>query len=68
MSYGVGCRCVSDPVLLQLWCGPAATAPIRRLALEPPYAVGAALKRLKKKSELTENIMEEVPWRTEENC
>ena len=28
---------------------PAATAPIRTLAWEPPYAGGAALKRQKKK-------------------
>ena len=42
----------SDPELLCLWCRPVATAPIRPLAWEPPYAVGAALekaKRLKKK-------------------
>ena len=26
------------------WCWPAATAPIRPLAWEPPYAMGAALK------------------------
>ena len=31
--------------LLWLWCRPAATAPIRPLAWEPPYATGAALKR-----------------------
>ena len=31
-----------DPVLLWLWCGPAAIAPIRPLAWEPPYAAGAA--------------------------
>ena len=29
----------------ELWCGPAAAAPIRPLAWEPPYAPGAALKR-----------------------
>ena len=33
---------VKEPVLLWLWCRPAATAPIRPLAWEPPYAVGAA--------------------------
>ena len=27
---------VKDPVLLWLWCRPAATAPIRPLAWEPP--------------------------------
>ena len=45
MSYGVGCRCSSDPELLWLWCGPAAAAPIRHLAWELPYATSAALKR-----------------------
>ena len=35
---------VKDPVLLQLWRRPTATAPIRRLAWEPPYAMGVALK------------------------
>ena len=44
MSCGVGRRRGSDPALL--W--PAAMAPIRPLVWEPPYAVGAALKRKKK--------------------
>ena len=35
--------------MLWLWCRPAATAPIRPLAWDPPYAAGAALKRQKKK-------------------
>ena len=47
MSSGVGCRCGSDLALLWLWYRPAATAPIRSLAWEPPYDVGAALKRQK---------------------
>ena len=33
---------VKDPVLLWLWCRPAAAAPIRPLVWELPYAVGAA--------------------------
>jgi len=45
MSSGVGRR---DPELLWLWCRPAATAPIRPLAWEPPYAVGAAQEMAKK--------------------
>ena len=49
MSCGVGRRCGSDLALPWLWCRPAATAPIRSLAWEPPYVVGAALKRQKKK-------------------
>ena len=44
---------VKDPALLWLWRRPAATAPIRPLAWEPPYATGAAqeiAKRQKKNS------------------
>ena len=39
---------VEDPALLWLWCRPVATAPIRPLAWEPPYAAGAALKKQNK--------------------
>ena len=49
MSYGVGLRGSSDPALLWLWYRPAALALIRSLAWEPPYAMGAALKRQKAK-------------------
>ena len=49
VNYGVGHRCGSDPVLLWLWPRPAATASIRLLAWETPYAIGAALKRKKKR-------------------
>ena len=48
MSYGVGCRRGWDPVLLWLWHRLAATAPIRPLAWEPPYAAGAAQEIAKK--------------------
>ena len=48
-AMGVGCRRSSDPELLWLGCRPAATAPIQPLAWEPPNAMGAALKRPKKK-------------------
>ena len=48
MSCGVGCRCGSDPTLLWLWRRPAATAPIRTLAWEPPYAVEVALEMAKR--------------------
>ena len=51
MSCGVGHRNSSDPALLWLWHRHAATAPIRPLAWEPPYATGAALKSQKKKKE-----------------
>ena len=50
----VGRRRGSDPALLWLWCRLTATAPIRPLAWEPPYAAGAAqemAKRPKKKEE-----------------
>ena len=50
MSYGVGRRSSSDPLLLWLWCRPAAAAVIQPLAWEPPDAVGAALKRQRKKN------------------
>ena len=39
---------VKDPVLLWLWCRPAAIALIRPLAWEPPYAVGSALEKAKR--------------------
>ena len=40
-------QCVKDPVLLWLWCRPAAAAPIQPLAWEHPYALGAAQKKKK---------------------
>ena len=49
MSLGVGRGRSSDPALLWLWCRPAATAPIRPLAWESPYAEGEALEKAKKK-------------------
>ena len=48
MSCGAGCRRDSDPVVLWLWRGLEATAPIRPLALEPPYAAGAAQEMAKR--------------------
>jgi len=47
VSCGVGHRYGSDLALLWLWHRPAATAPIRPLAWEPPYAAGVAPKRQK---------------------
>ena len=49
MSCGVGRRHGLDPELLWLWHRSVATAPIRPLAWEPPYAKGAALEKTKKK-------------------
>ena len=45
VSCGVGRRHSSDPVLLWLWRRLAATALIRPLAWELPYAVGVALEK-----------------------
>ena len=48
VSCGVGRGHGSDLVLLWLWYRLAASALIRPLAWEPPYARGAALKDQKK--------------------
>ena len=40
---------VNDPALLWLWCRPVAIAPIKPLPWEPPYALGAALEKAKRK-------------------
>ena len=57
MSCGVGCKsswtygadaAQMDPVLLWLWRRLEATAPIRPLAWEPPYAMGVALEKAKR--------------------
>jgi len=48
MSCGVGCRHGLDPTSLWFWCRPAAIAPIRPLAWEPPYAMGAAQEMAKR--------------------
>ena len=49
MSCGVGHRCGSYLALLCLWYRLAAAAPFGPLAWEPPYTMGVALKRQKKK-------------------
>ena len=49
MSCGIGCRHSLDPALLWPWCSLAATAPIRPLAWEIPYAAGTALKKKKER-------------------
>ena len=62
MSCGVGHRRSLDPALLWLWRRPAATAPIRPLAWEPPYAVGVALEKAKRQKQ-TNNVSEEnMKW------
>ena len=45
LSCAIGHRCGSDIVLLWLWSGLAAVAPIVHLAWELPCAAGVALKR-----------------------
>ena len=50
MSCGVDHRHGSDPALLWLWHRPAAMAPIRPLAWEPPYATGVALEKAKRQT------------------
>ena len=53
-------------MLLCLWCRPAATAPIRPLAWEPPYAVGAAQEIAKKRKKKRNKIylIEHCLWLT----
>ena len=45
MSYDVGHRCNSHPLLLWLWSRQAAAALIQPLAPEPTYAANVALKK-----------------------
>ena len=52
MNCGIGHRCVSDLALLWLWHRLVVTALIQPLPWEPPYAVGAAPKKVKKKKEI----------------
>jgi len=62
VSCGVGCRCGSDPALLWLWRRPVATAPIRPLAWEPPYAAGAAREMAKKRQKKKKKILKPNFW------
>jgi len=48
MSSGVAHRHGLDLMLLWLWHRLAAAAPVRSLAKEIPYAMGAAIKKEKK--------------------
>ena len=48
-----------------MWCRPAAIAPIRPLGWEPPYAVGAALKKDKEKKK-ENSAMNKVSYEKEE--
>ena len=51
MTCGVGHRRGLELALLWLWYRPAATAPIRPLAWEPPYAAGAAREEAKRQKQ-----------------
>ena len=42
---------VKDQALLWLWRRPVATAPIRSLTWEPPYAAGVALEMAKRQQQ-----------------
>ena len=56
----MGCSRGSTPALLWLWRRPEATALIRPLAWEPPYAAGVALempKKTKKKKKKAYNML-----------
>ena len=68
MSCGVGHRCSLDPAWLWLWLRLAATALIRPLAWEPPYATRAAqemAKRQKKKRKKKKrNILNQIERKT----
>ena len=57
VSCGVGCRCSSDLVLLWLYHRQVATALIRPLALEPPYAMCVALEKTKKDQKKKKSYM-----------
>ena len=58
VSCDVGHRCGLEPALLWLWCRPAAIAPIRPLAWEPPHAMGAALDKAKQNK--TKNVKHRI--------
>ena len=63
MSCAVGHRHGSDATFLWLWLWLAAVALIRRLAWELPHAVGAALKKAKKKKKNpTNKVKISIPW------
>ena len=60
VSCGTGHRHGSDPELLWLWCRTAATALIRTLAWEPPYAERAA-QEMAKRQKHTNKTKQGVP-------
>ena len=62
VSCGVGRRQGSDPMLLWLWCKPAAAAPIQPLAWELPYVADVApQKKTKGKKKSQQNTSKPNP-------
>ena len=61
MSCGVGLQFGSDLALLWLWLWLAAVTLIRPLTWEPPYAVGMALQK-KKKKKAPKNKIKKTFW------
>ena len=59
MNCAVGHRRGLDPALMWLWRRPAATALIRCLAWEPPYAMGAALEKSKRQKQTNKKTKKE---------
>ena len=70
MSCGVGHSRSSNHTLLWLWHRPVATAPMRPLALELPYALGAAIERKKEKEKEKERkkIKKHLENSTDHSC
>ena len=56
-ASGKGCRHGSHPKLLWQWRRLAATAPIRPLAWELPYAIGVALKQTKNNAQTKKYLL-----------
>ena len=56
VSYGIGHRRSSDLTLPWLWHRLVATAPIRPLAWEPPYASGSGLEKAKRQKKKRKNF------------
>ena len=53
---------IKDPALPWLWNRPAAAAPIRPLAWEPPYAPGAAQEKAKRQKNKNKNKKQAVEY------
>ena len=68
MGCSVGLRHSSDPMLLWLWLRLVATAPIRPLVWELPYAVGVALKKAKKKKKKKKKKRKRNSWKCATEC